>query len=104
METAFTKLDWQFSDWKLQSSEALTINSKKKEEALKNAAASLESDLASLEDAVRLIRVASEGLTLVTRTSLRLQFQVTVSFANGTLAQSWLVIICSIGKQVTPIR
>jgi hypothetical protein len=39
---------------------------KKKEEALKNAAASLESDLASLEDAVRLIRVASEGLTLVT--------------------------------------
>ena len=39
---------------------------KEKEEELKKAAAALESDLASLTDAVNLVRISSEGLTLVT--------------------------------------
>lgn len=39
---------------------------KEKEEKLKKAAAALESDLASLTDAIKLVRVSSEGLTLVT--------------------------------------
>lgn len=39
---------------------------KEKEEELKNAAAKLESDTAELTDAVKIIRVASEGIGLVT--------------------------------------
>ena len=39
---------------------------KEKEQELKTAAASLEQDTATLTDAVKVIRVASEGLTLVT--------------------------------------
>ena len=38
---------------------------KQKEEKLKKATAALEGDLASLTDAVKMVRVASEGLTLV---------------------------------------
>lgn len=38
---------------------------KAKEEDLKNAVASLENSLAGLNDAVKIIRAASEGLTLV---------------------------------------
>lgn len=38
---------------------------KEKEEKLKQAAAALESDLASLTDAIKLVRISSEGLTLV---------------------------------------
>ncbi len=53
---------------KLEAAKLKGVNDafKEKEQELKIAAASLEQDTAALADAVKMIRVASEGLTLVT--------------------------------------
>ena len=53
---------------KLEAAKLKGVNDafKEKEQELKTAAASLEKDTAALADAVKVIRVASEGLTLVT--------------------------------------
>lgn len=53
---------------KLEAAKLKGVNDqfKAKEEELKNAAARLESDTAALADAVKFIRVASEGINLVT--------------------------------------
>jgi len=52
----------------LEAAELKGVNDqfKEKEEELKNEAAKLESDTAELNDAVKIIRVASEGIGLVT--------------------------------------
>lgn len=53
---------------KLEAAKLKGVNDafKDKEQELKMAAASLEKDAVALTDAVKVIRVASEGLTLVT--------------------------------------
>ncbi len=53
---------------KLEAAKLKGVNDafKEKEQELKIAAAGLEKDTAALADAVKVIRVASEGLTLVT--------------------------------------
>ena len=52
----------------LEAAELKEVNDqfKEKEEELKNAAAKLESDTAELTDSVKTIRVASEGIGLIT--------------------------------------
>lgn len=53
---------------RLETAEVKVVNEifKEKEESLNSAAVQLERDLASLEDAVSLIQITSEGLTVVT--------------------------------------
>jgi hypothetical protein len=53
---------------KLEAAELKGVNDafKEKEQELKVTAASVEQNIAALDDAVEVIRVASEGLTLVT--------------------------------------
>lgn len=53
---------------KLEAARLKGVNDqfKEKEEDLKDAAAKLESDTAALTDAVKVVRVASEGIGLVT--------------------------------------
>lgn len=55
---------------KLEAAKLKDVNDafKEKEQELKTAAASLEKDVAELTDALEVVRVVSEGITLVTDT------------------------------------
>jgi hypothetical protein len=55
---------------KLEAAKLKDVNDafKEKEQELKRAAATLENDIAELTDALKVVRVASKGITLVTNT------------------------------------